>query len=189
MPKGSKVSVRTVAGAIEIYDNAITNTAQVLDAINSAAQWGHAIVGDGKIRRIDDGIRDNDVHWIDPFSFRIDPVLYDFIKTVWGHIDNYGSRYDRPFGSLEQVNVNRYLPGQQYHVHADAGGQSMRVISALVYLNDNFMGGETEFVHFGEKVTPQAGRLVIFPSNYAYAHAALPPTDGVKYSAAFWVNA
>lgn len=178
---------KTLAGAIEVYDDAIPNHAEVLTAIVANANWEDAVVGPTGLR--DTHIRDNEVHWINPFDFRTPTVLFEFAKQVWAFVDDYGVRFGRAFGGMEPVNVNRYLPGQQYHAHADANGQSMRVISALVYLNDNFTGGETEFIHFKERITPQAGRLIIFPSNYPYAHAALPPTDGVKYSAAFWMHA
>ena len=87
---------------------------------------------------------------------------------------------------MEHMNVNKYLPGERYHAHADAGPGQNREISALVYLNDVAEGGQTEFIYQGVSVWPKVGRLVIFPSNYAYAHAAHPPTSGTKYSAAFW---
>lgn len=179
--------VTRIAGVIEVIDNAVPDHAEILDCIINNALWQDAEVG--IIATRDTSIRDNSVYWINPFDFNIPIVLYNFVRNVWRHLDDYGQRYERSFSSLENVNVNRYLPGEQYHVHADAGHKSMRVISALVYLNDDFSGGETDFVHFGERITPKAGRLVIFPSNYAYAHAALPPTNGVKYSAAFWTNA
>lgn len=175
-----------VAGAIEVYDNVITNYSQVLTAVKELQGWDRARTGleAGVVSEV----RTNDVAWIAPFDFRTDPLLVDFVRTVWHYLDDYGTRYDQSFSFLENVNINRYEPGQQYHAHSDAAGNSTRVISALVYLNDDFTGGETEFVLFGEKVQPKAGRLVIFPSNYAYAHAALPPSEGTKYSAAFWTN-
>jgi len=180
------MNYESVAGAIEIYDGAIPNHEEVLAQIVAAAKWEDAVIGFDGTRNT--SVRDNDVHWIHPFDFTTPTILFEFVKRVWHFVDAYGKRFDRPFGGMESVNVNRYLPGQQYHAHADANGQSTRVISALVYLNDDFTGGETEFIHFGEKVQPKAGRLVIFPSNYAYAHAALPPTQGIKYSAAFWMH-
>lgn len=180
---------KRIAGVIEVYDDAVPNCQEVLLELMAADSWNSASVGGGA-GIVNGQIRDNEVCWINPFDFRTPRVLFEFAKTVWHYIDDYGLRYEQPFSGMEYVNVNRYLPGQQYHVHADsAGGRLGRVISALVYLNDNFAGGETEFVHFDERIIPKAGRLIIFPSNYAYAHAALPPLDGVKYSAAFWTNA
>lgn len=176
-----------VAGAIEIYDDAIPNHAEVLEHVKESASWDRAQTGMGDHAQVSD-IRTNDVMWIAPFDFRTHSTLYEFAKSIWYYLDDYGTRYDQAFSFMESINVNRYLPGQQYHAHSDAGGNSTRVISALVYLNDDFMGGETEFILFGEKVQPKAGRLIIFPSNYAYAHAALPPAEGIKYSAAIWTN-
>lgn len=176
------------AGVIEVFDNAITNTAEILDTILSVAEWDVARVGLSS-GEVDTSIRDNNNFFVNPFSFRTPEVLYRFAKTVWEYLDDYGLRYHQGFSSLENININRYLPGQQYHIHSDAGPDKHRVISALVYLNNVQEGGETYFPNFDLNVTPEAGRLVIFPSNYAYAHAALPPKSGVKYSAAFWTIA
>lgn len=176
-----------IAGAVEVYDDAIPNHAEILERVKESASWDRAQTGSGDSVQVSD-IRTNDVMWIAPFDFRTHITLYEFAKTVWHYLDDYGIRYDQTFSFMENINVNRYLPGQRYHTHADAGGNSMRVISALVYLNDDFTAGETEFVLFDEKIQPKAGRLIIFPSNYAYAHAALPPDEGTKYSAAIWTN-
>lgn len=180
--------MQRIAGAIEIVDNAITNCPELLDSIASIAEWNDAKVGptDGCINK---EMRDNSNYFIHPFSFRTPEILYRFAKTVWEFIDDYGLRYDQGFSNLEPININRYLPGQRYRVHADAGPDKHRVISALVYLNDVSEGGETYFPHFDVSIRPEAGRLVIFPSNYAYAHAAIAPVSGVKYSAAFWTLA
>lgn len=177
------------AGVIEVFDNAIPNPDEVLAEIVKQANWLEAEIGGAKGLHRDETIRDSDVHWIPALDFRNPPLLHDFIKTIWLHLDDYGVRYDRSFSGIESMNINRYMPGQQYHVHADAGAKSPRVLSALVYLNDDFDGGETEFVYHDVAISPKAGRLVIFPSDFAYSHAALPPSDGVKYSAALWAYA
>lgn len=174
-----------IAGAIEVYDDVLPNVGDFLSEVLTSDKWQPATIRD--MVSTDSSIRDNFVQWVDPLSFRNPPHVHEFMKAVWHHVDDYATRFDQSFGGMEIVNINRYMPGQQYHAHADAGGQNAnRVISALVYLNDDFSGGETKFVHFGESITPKKGRLVIFPSNYAYAHAALPPESGIKYSAAFW---
>lgn len=173
------------AGAVEVFDDAIPNATEILDYLNRHADWYTAKVGEGQGQH-NDLIRDNSVTFINPFDFYCARILYDFCAQVFKYLDDYGKRYDAAFNGMEHVNVNRYYPGEQYHVHSDAGPGHNREISALVYLNDVAEGGQTEFVNHGFSVFPKAGRLVIFPSNYAYAHAAHPPVSGVKYSAAFW---
>jgi len=177
---------RTVAGVVEVYDDAILNCAEILDAVNQADLWRSATVSEQGVVNRD--IRDNDVAAIDPFSFVTPEVLYRFARTVWQYIDAYAIRYNVHFSHMEPFNINRYMPGEQYHAHADAGPGMPRIISAVAYLNDVEEGGETRFVHFDEAITPKAGRIIVFPSNYAYTHAALPPVSGVKYAAAFWTR-
>lgn len=173
------------AGVIEVFDNAIPNTQQIIAHLERNAIWEHAKVGHDE-GEIDSSKRNNSVTFFNAQHLLCPSLLRDFASTVFRYLDDYGQRYDVSFSAMESVNVNRYGPGERYRPHADAGPGHDRVISALVYLNDVSEGGSTEFVYHGVSVYPRAGRLVIFPSNYAYAHAANPPVNSVKYSAAFW---
>lgn len=176
---------RRYAGAIEVYDDAVDNTAEIVRYLEDRYSWNVARIGaDGG--NVEESTRNNAVTFIEPFDFRCPDLLRSFAKTVWHYLDDYAQRFDVVFAGMENVNVNRYYPGEFYKPHADDGPGHNRVISALVYLNDVKEGGQTEFIYHDVSVSPKAGRLVIFPSNYAYAHAAHAPTSGVKYSAAFW---
>ena len=59
-------------------------------------------------------------------------------------------------------------------------------MSAILYLNDVTEGGETWFDKFGLSVKPEKGKLILFPSNYAYTHQALPPVNEKKYVVVTW---
>ena len=173
------------AGVVEVFDDVVPNSGGIIDYLERNAPWAYAKVGYGS-GEVDSAIRNNSVTFIDPFDLYCAPILREFAATVFRYIDDYGKRYDVGFQRMEHINVNRYMPGEQYHAHADAGPEQNREISALLYLNDVSEGGQTEFIHHGVTISPRAGRLIIFPSNYAYAHAAHPPVSGIKYSAAFW---
>ena len=59
----------------------------------------------------------------------------------------------------------------------------------MVYLNDNFDGGETEFPVFGDKIKPEKGKLVVFPPLWQYMHRGNPPTNGyAKYFIMTYLN-
>lgn len=88
----------------------------------------------------------------------------------------------------EEYSVLKYSNGEEYIAHYDGSTDTGRAISALVYLNSDFEGGETEFVHFGIKIKPQPGMLVLFPSNFAYRHVAHPVTAGIKYGLVTWIR-
>ena len=82
----------------------------------------------------------------------------------------------------------RYQTGQEYKAHFDGGLIDKRAVSPILYLNDDYEGGELEFVHFGIKIKPKKGTLYLFPSNYAYSHIAHPVTNGTKYAIVTWLH-
>lgn len=174
---------QTFAGCIEIYDDVVKNYDEILETINKENLWDKATVEEGIINN---NIRNNDVAFFNPFDFRNSEILYSFAKVVWNYVNVYALKHEFSFSNIENVNINRYKKDQEYHAHCDDGPGISRIVSALVYLNEVESGGETEFVYFNKSISPKPGRLVIFPSNYAYKHAALPPKKGIKYSAAFW---
>lgn len=87
----------------------------------------------------------------------------------------------------EPYNILRYRTGQEYKAHYDGSTASGRTVSAIIYLNNEFEGGEVEFVNYGVKIKPEPGMLLLFPSNYAYRHIAHPVTDGTKYALVTWL--
>lgn len=179
--------IQVAAGAVYVYDDVFDNGAEVIDLLESQDSWGDALIGSGQ-GVVDKSVRHNKVAGINPFDFRTDPILFEFTRTIWHYINDYAMLHDVTFMSMEPVTVNRYEVGDRYLPHCDAGPGHPRVISAVAYLNDVEQGGETTFPLFDVTVTPKAGRLIIFPSNYAYRHAALPPLVGRKYAAAFWTQ-
>jgi predicted 2-oxoglutarate/Fe(II)-dependent dioxygenase YbiX len=48
----------------------------------------------------------------------------------------------------------------------------------VYYPNDDYEGGELDFIHFGVKIKPRAGQLFLFPSGYSYEHKVHPVTGG-----------
>ncbi len=100
----------------------------------------------------------------------------------------------------EPLQVLRYAPGEQYHEHNDAlpgvAPTQQRVMTFLVYLDEDYDGGETAFPAAGLKVRGKAGDGLLFgnalpggaPDPRA-VHAGLPVTRGVKHVASRWIRA
>jgi prolyl 4-hydroxylase len=98
----------------------------------------------------------------------------------------------------EPLQVLRYQGGQQYRPHLDgvAGDANQRMLTALVYLNDGYAGGETQFVRIGLTFRGGKGDALIFanalPDGSCDAralHAGLPVLSGEKYLASRWIRA
>lgn len=118
---------------------------------------------------------------------------------------------------FEDLQVVHYRPGQQYKAHYDAcvgddpqkcdrnvKASGQRYATFIIYLNDDFTGGETEFpkrvgptAQGGPlRITPKRGKAALF-FNLDDAlvnvrddsfHAGLPPTTGEKWMCNKWIR-
>jgi hypothetical protein len=82
----------------------------------------------------------------------------------------------------------KYQTGQEYTAHYDGGTITRRTVSPIVYLNDDYEGGEIEFVNQKVKIKPSSGMLILFPANFAFTHIAHPVTEGTKYAIVTWLH-
>lgn len=57
----------------------------------------------------------------------------------------------------------------------------------MVYLNDDFYGGETVFPTFGSKVKPKKGMVFVFPPTWTYLHHGAPPLGPSKLGAKYFL--
>jgi len=82
--------------------------------------------------------------------------------------------------------VNRYNESEYYDITIDElpCKEIDRVVSFVLYLNDDFKGGDLVFPFC--KFTPQKGYAIIFPSNWMYPHKSEPIIEGTKYSVVTW---
>lgn len=97
----------------------------------------------------------------------------------------------------EPLQVLRYRPGQEYRPHFDAidNADNQRILTFLVYLNEDYEGGETEFLTAGLRVRGRKGDGLLFRNADAAGrpdpnaqHAGLPVTAGEKYLASRWIR-
>lgn len=102
----------------------------------------------------------------------------------------------REFAWFEYPQVLRYEPGGWYRAHADseifladrrAWAKGIdRDASVLLYLNDDFEGGEITFLKFNYSYRPRVGDLVFFPSDHRYVHQAEPLRSGLRWVVVSW---
>ena len=85
------------------------------------------------------------------------------------------------------MHVLKYKESGFLPAHSDHGISS-RVLSALLYLNDDYEGGTLRFPHLGLELKPQAGTILFFPSNFVYVHEVDAVTSGTRYSLPNWYH-
>lgn len=113
-----------------------------------------------------------------------------FFFTLAEAVEWYRANYEinEPMYHIEGYNLLRYQTGQEYKAHYDGGTAGHRGLSPILYLNDEYKGGELEFVHYKIKIKPNAGSLFLFPPFYTHAHIAHPVTEGTKYAIVTWLH-
>jgi len=98
----------------------------------------------------------------------------------------------------EPLQVLRYGPEQEYRPHFDAiaGMENPRVLTALVWLNDDYSGGETRFEELGLSERGRPGDLLVFANtrddgspDMRTRHSGAPVSSGVKYLGSRWIRA
>lgn len=113
-----------------------------------------------------------------------------------------------PQAGLEKLSVLHYAPGQRFEPHFDfldpaipaqardmmqSGGQ--RVATFLLYLNDDFEGGETAFLDLDYRFKGRKGDAILFwnvdeqgAPEPKTRHAGLPTTRGEKWLYSQWIR-
>jgi len=86
--------------------------------------------------------------------------------------------------------IKKYTDGADMGTHTDSEDDSDKkhpVLSAVLYLNNNYGDGEIEFIKQGIKIKPEPGSLILFPSVPPYYHRPIPVTYGTKYMVPFFL--
>lgn len=102
---------------------------------------------------------------------------------------------DNTFISLtkdEGYQILRYTKDQHFRPHIDSimgrPNEGSRAVSAVVFLNDDYEGGELNFPRQGVTVRPQAESVVLFPSYFTHIHESCDIKSGIKYSVVTWFS-
>lgn len=106
--------------------------------------------------------------------------IYEKLKFC---IDDYAKYWGITVVYYEAFNFVKYEgEGKHFNIHADHGPAYNCTVSAVIYINDDYEGGEIEFPRLDRYIhKPKVGDIAIFPSNYIYEHASLPIKSGTKY--------
>lgn len=194
---GTLLPTRTEAGCIDIFENVWPDPALTIKSVeeqcsilNSGLSWVRATT-------IEKGTNQSERT---NFNLGITYSAESFGNSIAKDVHNqmymlllastipYAVKHGIHELFHEDYNMLKYSTGQEYKAHYDGETITGRSVSAIVYLNDEYDGGEVEFVNFGIKIKPKPGMLLLFPSNYAYRHIAHPVISGTKYALVTWIK-
>jgi len=135
------------------------------------------------------------LHWEKVFGDIVSDWNY---KNTQSFTEKY-SDYDKPMNvigdsgwinSSIDIAKHRANTGKEYAIHyhldssADLNPGPKAILTATIYLNDDYEGGEISFLNEFDEIIinykPSAGDLVIFPSSKPFFHAAMPTFGNIN---------
>jgi len=144
---------------------------------------------------IDKKMRDTQFVNYDPIKEKIIDLFRNTVKEV---INPF---YGIEISESEMPQMLSYGIGGHYKPHIDAeslwrtpDGEMIwkksidRDLSIVMFLNDDFEGGDFVFPELKVRVRPEPGMMVCFPSNHHYRHGVEPVTKGKRYSIVCWAQ-
>jgi predicted 2-oxoglutarate/Fe(II)-dependent dioxygenase YbiX len=158
--------------------------AAIIDAA-AGHEWLPATVNRAEGRAVETALRDSSTAVLrDPaiaeeLYRRILPHVPAHMTTELG---NRGRVKMAVAGVYTPVRIYRYQPGQHFGLHQDQSyfgeGGTKSLLTLMVYLNDDFEGGETDFPEQQQTIIPKVGSALLF--QHMLLHAGNRVTRGTK---------
>jgi len=183
--KGNVFAYESPIPGVHIYSNVWPDSMEFFNKIDNDEYWEQNPNGNRKWIREDyldeDTGKKSQTCWI--WS---DAEVTDGLEEV---IDSYLYHWNLGPKSREDLRITKFTgPGEFFGSHSDDTFATPRTASMVYYPNDDYEGGELEFIHFGVTVKPKAGQLFLFPSGYSYEHRVHPVKSGTRTTMVCFFN-
>lgn len=114
---------------------------------------------------------------------RLQPIIEDFFKVEATPTSPAIVRW--PIGARQEPHADK-----EFHIGKEQGRPNEFPhfdIATVIYLNDDYEGGQIYFPIQGYEFTPKAGAAYFFPGDRFYVHGVRPVISGTRYtSPLFW---
>ncbi len=135
--------------------------------------------GEGEVMNKE--VRDNDrVIWD---NSQVAKQMFQLVKDLVPQVIEGNNGKWIPTSLNERFRFYRYQDGQKFRPHVDASYKrsetEMSLITLMIYLNEDFVGGTTYLVGVNENIFPKTGMLLLF--DHQILHAGMSVTSGCKY--------
>lgn len=130
----------------------------------------------GSSRKVLTNIRNNE---------RVDHYSESLAREWWSKLEEFElPQIDdlRSVGLSPYFRFYKYQPGQKFNMHKDGRqsiGSDITRFSLLVYLNEGYSGGETQFRQEDLMIKPITGMALLF--EHDLWHQGVEITKGIKY--------
>ena len=153
----------------------------------------------------DQGLTDSTVTTRVP-NFRTSQLCYfkhgsnTLVDSIYSRVSGI---VNLPIENIEPIQVNRYSENQYFLPHfdflpheliVDTGGQ--RLFTFLLYLNSDFIGGQTRFPNIDVIIQPNTGQALAWRNclsdsnliDHNFLHESMPVSSGEKWILVAWIR-
>tara|TARA_R100000149_G_C5852979_1_gene121149 strand:- start:522 stop:1091 length:570 start_codon:yes stop_codon:yes gene_type:complete len=108
--------------------------------------------------------------------------------------DMYSQAHRTHAEKIQAIEILKYSEGGFYTVHSDHHGKFPRTVSVIIFLNNDYEGGELNFHNpfnnneIYKTIKPAPGRCIMWPSNFVYPHSVSKVTKGTRYAIVSWLT-
>jgi len=168
-----------MAPFIYVADNAFADSASLVKAVEALPLWAPAAVIGGEGARYGARRRNEFLPLtgqahpaLERWGVKMRDIFHAAAHTYATGVDHLTVCSDLGYQVL------RYPPGEEFLEHVDTLPGStvygQRQLTAILYLNDDFDGGELTRPQQGLVYNPRAGSLLLFPSGFLLLHSSRP---------------
>ena len=115
-----------------------------------------------------------------PLPINLDKCSNSLIQTITNKITDKCKMFDNNV-EIQNLEIVKWPFNSRLNYHIDEDLDD--VFASILYLNDNFWGGQTAFDTF--QINPKIGRLLIF-SNRHYKHSVRRVKFNSRYTLSAW---
>jgi hypothetical protein len=113
------------------------------------------------------------------------PVLVRALQDYVGEFDILANHALGGFWMKAQL-TRKGEGYHDWHFEASTFYEAKRVLAWTLYLNDDYEGGELEFLYYAKRMKPKEGDLVIFPGAFTHTHRGNMVLGGDKLVLTGW---
>lgn len=129
-----------------------------------------------------------------PALFDKDSVELVLFKNIYKRIQDFIKKeYNLEKIEADEMSIVRWFPGTEQPPHCDdmsntdIQGFSHRNFGVIVYLNDDYQGGQTYYPQHSFYVEPKQGKIAVHPGDSDHLHGVTKIEKNIRYTiASFW---
>lgn len=186
----------TMENYVKVYKN-LLKTPFCQELVNEIKEYPNVLEFDGELSNLlRKGSFLNTYFSTNPLATKVEGILESCIDVV---VKQY-TKDVRPLYYAYGDNFNhytyhilKYTPDDYFKIHHDHYAETLnysRLLSMIIYLNEDYTGGELQFPSAGidKEYTFETGDVIVFPSHWMFYHGVKPILSGERYAIVAWLG-